>query len=99
MPLGKRVLFLKKSDPRGTVLQKKVRNGALLEKKGTILVPFFQRGTVSEQKKVENSTPFEGGYHVSIPYFLNNHVCETVPLRSLGHQNSNPKGTILWTVK
>ena len=24
---------------------------------------------------------------------------KTVPLRSLGHQNSTPKGTILWTVK
>ncbi len=32
--------------------------------------------------------------------FLEGHyVYETVPLRSLGHQNSTPKGTILWTVK
>ena len=50
-------VYPKKSAPRSTVLQKKVRNSALFLKKGTILVPFFQMGTVSEQKKkkVENS--------------------------------------------
>ncbi len=62
VPLSKRALFSKRVPHRGTVLQKKVRlKGCPLKKKGTNLVPFFQRGTVSEQKKVENSTPLKRG--------------------------------------
>ncbi len=54
------------------------------------MVPFFQRGTVSEQKKVKNSTPLKRGtilvplgHHFSTlrgTFFLNNHVYETVAL-------------------
>ena len=50
----------KKSVPkqyRGTVCP----ISTLFRKSGTILVPFFQRGTVSKQKKVDNSIPLEKG--------------------------------------
>ena len=101
--------IFQKSAPRDTVLQKKRFETVPFLKKGTILVPFFQRGTISEQKKGRKQYPFEEGYYFSTlgyhfsthrgTFFLNNQVCETVPLRSLGHQNSTPNGTILRTVK
>ncbi len=73
-------------------------------------VPFVQRGTVSEQKKVVNSTPLQNGT-ILVPlralFFLNNHVYETVPLGHwgtekvslrapyYGQSNSAPRGTVL----
>ncbi len=53
----------------------------------------FQRGTVSEQKKVENSSPLQESIILVPPgalLFLNNHVYKSVSLGQLGHQNSTP---------
>ncbi len=59
-PKRKGTIF-QKSAPGATVLQKKVRNGALFKKKGTIWYP-FSRGVLFRSKtKVENSTPLKKG--------------------------------------
>ncbi len=82
---------------------KKVGNSTLFQR-GTKAVSFFQRGTVSEQKKVENSTPLKKGI-IFVPlgalFFLNNRVYETVPLGQWGteinytdSQTSAPRGTV-----
>ncbi len=84
---------------RGTVLQKKgSKRCPFLKKRVLFWYPFFRGVLFRSKKKVEiKQYPSEEGYQFSTPrgtFFLNNHVYETVPLRSLGHQN-----TILWTVK
>ncbi len=65
------IMFIEKRVPlqnRGTVHKKQYPSGTicsistLFHKSGTILVPFLKRGTVSKQKKVQNSTLFSEGH-------------------------------------
>ena len=92
---------VKKSAPRGTVLQKKVRNGALFKKRVLFWYPFSKGVLFRSKKKGRKQYPSGGTILVplGVLFFLNNHVYETVPIRFVGHQNSTPKGTILWTAK
>ena len=88
--------------PLGVLLCKKRFETVPFLKKGYYFRALFPEGYCFTAEKGRKQYPSEEGYHFNTPrgtFFLNNHVYETVPLRSLGHQNSTPKGTKLWTVK